>query len=292
MPQQIGADHDGDAPSEDRDAADEVADSTHEALDDHPWAERLGKVGWLAKGFVFAFMGWTVFLISFQKDSADEASPKGAVVALADRSFGRVAIGALAIGLAVFVVWRALTLALIRDTDPAAWFKRGRYLVTIVIYLGLVWTAGRAALGLSTDEGSLIERVSKGLLGSMPGRVAVFIGGAVAVGVAVSWAYEGWQRGFLDDLDLDGCDRRRRRTISILGAVGWAGRAFVVALVGAFSMWAALTADSSDAVGFDQGLRKVAVTSWGSILVALAGVGLIAYGLFCAVSLKHREIRS
>lgn len=277
---------------QDGDTLDDVADSTHKALDNHPWAEWLGKVGWLAKGFVFGFMGWTVFLISFQKDSADDASPKGAVVALSDRAFGRIAIGALAVGLVVFVVWRAFTIALIRDNDVAGWFKRLRYLITIVIYLGLTWTAARAALGISADDGSLIEQVSKSLLGSIPGRFAVFVGGAIAVGVAISWAYQGFQRKFLDDLDLDGCDHRRRKMISVLGAIGWAGRAFVVALVGAFSAWAAITADSDDAVGFDQGLRKVAVTSWGSILVGLAGLGLIAYGLFCAVSLKHREVRS
>jgi hypothetical protein len=62
------------------DKLDDVADKTNEKLDEHPWAEWLPKAGWLARGFVYAFMGWTVLLISFQKDSADEASSKGAVV--------------------------------------------------------------------------------------------------------------------------------------------------------------------------------------------------------------------
>ena len=80
-------------------------------------------------------------MISFQKDSADEASSKGAVVALADQPFGKFIIGALAIGLAALVVWQALSLALIRDTDAKGWFKRLSAVTTMVIYAGLAFKA-------------------------------------------------------------------------------------------------------------------------------------------------------
>ena len=114
---------------------------------------------------------------------------------------------------------------------------------------------------------------------------------SIALGIAGYRAYKGWEHKFLKHLDLEGCDPRRRKLIARLGAVGWIGRAFVVGLVAVFSMWAAVTADPDNAVGFDQGLRKVSVTAWGFVLVALAGLALIAYGLFCVVSLKYREIR-
>ena len=273
------------------DKLDDVADKTDEKLDEHPWAEWLPKAGWLARGFVYGFMGWTVLMISFQKDSADEASSKGAVVALADQPFGKFIIGALAIGLAALVVWEALTLALMRDTDAKAWFKRLSAATTMVIYAGLAFTAARAALGMSADSGGGIERLSKGLLSSTPGRIVVFVAGAIALGVAGYRAYKGWEHKFLKHLDLDGCDPRRRKLIARLGAVGYVGRAFVVGLVAVFAMWAAVTADPDNAVGFDQGLRKVSVTSWGFVLVALAGLALIGYGVFCVVSLKYREIR-
>ncbi len=52
------------APVDDTDKLDDVADKTNEKLDEHPWAEWLPKAGWLARGFVYAFMGWTVLLIS------------------------------------------------------------------------------------------------------------------------------------------------------------------------------------------------------------------------------------
>ena len=275
----------------DGDKMDDVADKTHEKLDEHPWAEWLPKAGWLARGFVYAFMGWTVLMISFQKDSADEASSKGAVVALADQPFGKIIIGALAVGLAALVVWQALTLALIRDTDAKGWFKRLSAATTMVIYAGLAFTATRAALGMNADEGGGIEKMSKGLLSSTPGRIVVFVAGAIALGVAGYRAYKGWEHKFLKHLDLDGCDPGRRKLIARLGAVGYVGRAFVVGLVAVFAMYAAVTADPDNAVGFDQGLRKVSVTPWGFVLVALAGLALIAYGLFCVVSLKYREIR-
>ena len=273
------------------DKLDDVADKTNEKLDEHPWAEWLPKAGWLARGFVYAFMGWTVLLISFQKDSADEASSKGAVVALADQSYGRIAIGALAVGLVALVAWQALSLALIRDTDAKSWLKRLSAAGTMIFYGALAFTATRTALGMGADKGGGIERLSKGLLSSTPGRIVVFVGGAIALGVAGYRAYKGWEHKFLKHLDLDGCDPRRRKLIARLGAVGWIGRAFVVGLVAVFSMWAAVTADPDNAVGFDQGLREVSVTAWGFVLVALAGLALIAYGLFCVVSLKYREIR-
>ena len=267
------------------------SDGASDKLDEHPWAEWLPKAGWLARGFVYGFMGWTVLMISFQKDSADEASSKGAVVALADQPYGRIVIGALAVGLVALVVWQALALALIRDTDAKSWFKRLSGAGTMVIYAGLAFTATRAALGMSADNGGGIERLSKGLLSSTPGRIVVFVAGAIALGVAGYRAYKAWEHKFLKHLDLDGCDPRRRKLITRLGTVGWIGRAFVVGLVAVFSMWAAVTADPDNAVGFDQGLRKVSVTSWGFVLVALAGLALIGYGLFCVVSLKYRELR-
>ncbi|MBK6970553.1 MAG: DUF1206 domain-containing protein [Candidatus Microthrix sp.] len=213
------------------DKLDDVADKTNEKLDEHPWAEWLPKAGWLARGFVYAFMGWTVLLISFQKDSADEASSKGAVVALADQSYGRIAIGALAIGLVALVAWQALSLALIRDTDAKSWLKRLSAAGTMIFYGALAFTATRTALGMGADKGGGIERLSKGLLSSTPGRIVVFVGGAIALGVAGYRAYKGWEHKFLKHLDLDGCDPRRRKLIARLGAVGWIGRALVVGLV-------------------------------------------------------------
>ncbi|HQV57284.1 MAG TPA: DUF1206 domain-containing protein, partial [Ilumatobacteraceae bacterium] len=60
--------------------------------------------------------------------------------------------------------------------------------------------------------------------------------------------------------------------------------------VGGFITRAAIDYDAEDARGFDRALRELANDSLGGWLVALVGLCLILYGLFCMASVRYVEL--
>ena len=75
-----------------------------------------------------------------------------------------------------------------------------------------------------------------------------------------------------------------------LGVVGYLARGIVFALVGFFVARAAWQYDPQDAVGLDGALAKLAHADYGPVLLALTAAGLFAYGLFCFVEARYREV--
>lgn len=95
---------------------------------------------------------------------------------------------------------------------------------------------------------------------------------------------------FRDELDRSSAGPLEAGAIDLLGVVGHVGRSLVTILVGLFVGLASLQADPSEARGFDRSLRHVAGHPAGATLVLIAAVGLVLYGAFCLVSLRHRDL--
>lgn len=75
-----------------------------------------------------------------------------------------------------------------------------------------------------------------------------------------------------------------------LGVAGHLARAVVFALVGIFLAKAALEYDPQEAIGLDGALRKLAAEAYGAFLLGAVTLGLAAYGLFCLVQARYRDV--
>jgi hypothetical protein len=62
--------------------------------------------------------------------------------------------------------------------------------------------------------------------------------------------------------------------------------------VGSFLLIAAIAHNPNDATGLDGALRRLAIHGWGTVVVAVVGLGFLAYGVFCATTFAHRRLRS
>jgi hypothetical protein len=83
---------------------------------------------------------------------------------------------------------------------------------------------------------------------------------------------------------------RTRRTIRTLGTIGTVARGFVFALVGAFVIWAAWTYSPQKAGGIDVVLKTVLGHAYGRPLVVLAGLGLLAFGVYGLAEARYRRV--
>ncbi|HEU5279088.1 MAG TPA: DUF1206 domain-containing protein [Gaiellaceae bacterium] len=67
-------------------------------------------------------------------------------------------------------------------------------------------------------------------------------------------------------------------------------RAVVFGLISWFFFKAAAEYDADKARGIDGALRKVAAAPYGTMLLALVAAGLFAFGLFCVIQARYREV--
>ena len=76
----------------------------------------------------------------------------GAVTEIADTSFGTLALWIIAIGLALYVIWRLISIFLPAENTLKAWLTRGGYLISAIVYSLLAWTAVSFATSRSSRE--------------------------------------------------------------------------------------------------------------------------------------------
>jgi hypothetical protein len=75
-----------------------------------------------------------------------------------------------------------------------------------------------------------------------------------------------------------------------LGIGGHVARAIVFALIGVFLLRAGWQYDPDEAIGLDEALQKLAGESYGGLLLGAVALGLAAYGLFCLVQARYRDV--
>jgi hypothetical protein len=201
----------------------------------------------------------------------------------------------MAIGLLLYSLWRAVSVVLVDGDDAHAWGDRIGYSFSAVFYAILGVTAAHSAwVGREPGESNTVESVSQSLLDHGVGRWALAAGGLATIAVGAYFAIsKGMQRGFAEDVrgvTEDGGGDGTDRAIWIGGIVGWIGRGVVTMLVGWFVLRAAVTFDPDEARGFDRALREAATTTTGTVLVWVAAVGLISYGVFCLATHRRRTV--
>jgi hypothetical protein len=72
--------------------------------------------------------------------------------------------------------------------------------------------------------------------------------------------------------------------------LGLTSRAVVFGLISWFFFKAAADYDARKARGLDGALRKLANAPYGTTLLSIVAAGLFAYGLFCLIQARYREV--
>ncbi len=278
----------------DRDVSDRVADGVDEAVRERPWLETVGQLGWVAKGIVYLLFGVTATQIARQEPSDDEASPNGALNRVMEQPGGRILLSVMAVGLALYCMWRILSVAVIRRNDLSGWAHRVGYSFSATFYGLLAFTAARTVMrGSESEKNSTVERLSRSLLDTGWGRVLVTVAGVATILIGLYFVIsKGIMRSFTDDLrGVDESDDEALDwAIIAAGVAGWIGRGVVTVLVGLLVARSAISYEPDDARGFDGALRKVATDSTGEIFVWVSAVGLVLYGAFCVFSHRYRHL--
>ena len=274
-------------------------DAIEDLTRQHPALVVVARAGWLAKGLVYGLAGVLAIGIAMDKlpasgDPSQEASQSGAIARIADSSAGAAALWAVAIGLGLYVIWRVVSILLPAENSPMAWATRVGYGVSVLIYTALAWSAVSFASNrarASKTENSRVEQFTRDLMEHSGGRWLVGFVGALLIGVGGYFAHKGATASFRKELREVGVGPLGTKQIVRIGQIGWCARAAMMALVGFFLIRAAVQFSPDEAEGLDGALRRLADTSWGTLMVLAIGIGLLIYGFFCVVSAPIQRLR-
>jgi hypothetical protein len=244
------------------------------------------RAGWVAKGALYVVVGLLALQVAASGGSDERADQQGALRAVRDQPLGRPLLVVLTIGLLLYAVWRLLEAATV-DTDSAV--DRGGHALSGLLHLGLAVVAARLALGSDDGGGGGGDEaptITARVMEATGGRWLVGAVGLTIAAVGVRFVVEGLRRDFLDDLAAAGAERR---WLEPLGVVGSVARGVVFLVVGWFLVRAAVQYDAQEARGLDGALHTLAEQAFGPVLLFAVAAGLIAYGLFAALSARSRR---
>ena len=264
------------------------------ALEAAPWVQRLARLGYGAKGVVYALVG-ALALKAATGAGGRLTDSAGALEAVLEGPFGRVLLVLVGVGLLGHVVWRWVQAGLDperKGSDAKGLARRAGLALSGLLYAGLALEAARLARGVgSREEGGTAHWT--GLALDVPfGRWLV---GLVGLGVIAYGLYELYRAYALDiakRLDLSTLGAGTRSWAVRLGRAGLASRGVVLGLVGWFFVRAAWQADAGEVRGLDGALRTVEAGPAGPWLLGAVAAGLLAYGLFQLVQARFRVIRA
>jgi hypothetical protein len=255
----------------------------------------LARTGLVAKGLSFGLVGALALKLALG-DGGQATSRQGALAQLSHQSFGKFALIALAIGFAAYALWRFVqAFAEQRDADEGAakvWAKRVGYVGRGAIYAGLTFSAVKILTGSSggQSQNSSAHKSTAMVLSWPAGTWIVGAAGVAIGGVGVWNLYRGLSRSFEDKWRVGSVSPSWRKWGARAGVVGHVARFVVFGLIGIFVTKAAIDYNPKDAIGLDGALQKLADASYGPYLLGLTAAGLIAYGIYCLVDARLRDV--
>jgi hypothetical protein len=259
------------------------------------WYAALARTGLVAKGLSFGLVGLLAAKLAIG-EGGKATSREGALAQVSHHSFGKIILIALALGFAAYALWRFVQAIAERcdaDDNPAAtWGKRAGYVGRGLIYAGLTFTTVKIVAG-SGQHQSQNEKAHKStamVLDWPAGRYLVGAAGLVVIGVGLWNLYRGLARKFEDKWRVGRLSPSVRKWGGRAGVLGHVARFVVFGLVGLFLTKAAIDYKPKDAIGIDGALQKLAHASYGPWLLGVTAAGLVAYGVYCLVDARLRDV--
>lgn len=243
-------------------------------LSDHPWLERLARVGHAGSGLIHLVIGWIALQVALG-GSSENADQGGALEVLREGPLGAALLWFCVVGLAALALFQLLE-GIVGGGEPS---DRAKALGRGVLYGALGLTAFTVARGGSGDSEESTSEITATLMSAPAGQLLV---AAVGLGIVAGGGYhlyKGLTRKFTEDLVSTG-GGDLGRGVEVAGMVGYAAKGVALLIVGGLFVLAAWQSDPEEAGGLDTALRSLADTAPGTVLLVVVALGLVLYGVY------------
>jgi len=252
--------------------------------------EHAARAGYVVSGLLHVIIGYLAIRIALGTGGGS-ADQSGALAALSAKPGGIVALWAAVIALVIMALWRLAETALGRSTDPkrqgtrSEILDRAKAFALAVVYFGFAYSALGFARGAGKSTGIQNSGLSARLMQTPTGTVVLIGVGVIIVAVGGYHVYKGASRSFSDDLQGTTSDLVRR-----LGLIGYIAKGLVIAGAGVLVVVAACLSEPDKATGLDGALKTLGAQPYGAILLSLAGLGVITYGLYSFAMARYTKM--
>ena len=265
------------------------------AQQQHKWLIPLGRAGYAANGLGYIVVGALAAQAAFGV-GGDMTDTGGALAHIVQAPLGRLLVGLVGVGLAGYAVWRLLQALL--DTEHkgeslAGIAQRIGFAVAALTYAGLAASGLGLALargGGPNDELATQDRTA--WLMSQPfGPFLVVAAGLIVVGVGLAQFIRAYRASFANKIQRERMSSGMREALQFAGRLGFTARGVAFVLIGAFLVVAGTQAQPDQARGLGGALGALSgAQPFGPWLLALVGVGLMAYGVYMLVAARYRRM--
>jgi hypothetical protein len=252
--------------------------------------EHVARTGYIVSGLLHVIIGYLAIRIALGTGGGS-ADQSGALTALSTKPGGFVALWTAVIALLIMALWRLAETALGRSTDPKDQstmpeiLDRVKAFALAVVYFGFAYSTLGFARGAGKSTGETNSGLSARLMQSAVGTTVLIIAGLIVVVVGGYHVYKGASRSFLDDLHGTSSDLVRR-----LGLIGYIAKGLAIAGAGVLVIVAASFSEPDKATGLDSALKTLGAQPFGAILLVLASLGLITYGLYSFAMARYAKM--
>lgn len=249
--------------------------------------QRLARLGLISRGLLYGVIG--VLAIKVANGDTNQADRHGALRAIGSTTLGRWLLLLVAAGFAGYALWRVAE-ATVRPGDKK-WPSRVASGARALVYIAACATTVHFVVTHHVSNSDDKERdITADVLQWPGGRYLVGAVGLFIAGIGVASAQRAISGRYRKHLKENELPRGTLRWLKPVAYAGMVARAAAFALVGAFLVQAAWTYDPTKARGLDDSLRTVARAPYGEQLILLVGIGLVAFGAWCLVEARYRNV--
>ena len=263
--------------------------STAENLvrDNRSWLRYAARAGYGARGLVLVIIGYFAMRAAYATGRA--VGTKDAVDAIAGSAFGTIVLIALVVSLFFFAVWRLLQVLFDIDDHglgPKGLFVRAGLTISMFAYGTLALYAFGLVTGIAGGSGGGGGLISKAYAAGYGVWVTYgVVAGMVAAGIA--HLVKGIKAGFRKYMNIPS---EHATWLSPVCRFGLIARGVTFFILAGLLFDGAVSYSDGDKPGLDTALSAMSGWSFGWLLLAITGVGLIAFGIYGFAEAAYRRI--
>jgi len=252
--------------------------------------KNFARFGVATKGVVYLLIGCLTAFAAFGFGGKKSGS-KGVLDFIANQYFGKILLIVLSIGLVGYLFWRwyqALADPKNNGTDAKAIIKRVSYFGSGLFYGLLAYSAIAQVLASRNSGGGSNRSLLKKMFESEYAMTFAIIIGVILLIKSGYEFYQAYSGNFREEVDEAGLDNKAQRILIKFGKVGFTARGIVIGIM-AFLMFRAAFSGNIDKVGKSDAFGFLQ-DEFGTIVMGIIAVGLIAYGVFMIVKAKYSSL--
>lgn len=249
------------------------------------------KIGFFARGLVWITIGLLAFRLATTPGDRKSADRSGALQEIGSKPFGKFILIVIAVAFLAYALYNLIEAAF--DFEDKGVGGRVLRLVRAILYSSFAWTTYQfvSKSKLQNNNKQSSDFTSK-LMQRSAGPLLVGLVGVVVIAVGLYNARNAFGKRYQEGLKTFELSETNRRAVGVIARVGYISRGAVFSVAGLLFIQAAATHNAHKASGLDGALRRLLAVSYGRPLVALLGIGLVAFGIFSLVEAKYRTIET